>query len=236
MSNAGFLQVVSNSFAAFMDKGTSRSTDKLKPLHGAVAHDLSQRLGPDFSVYAQGFGNDKEAVIGGRYLDKRVDITVFRRRRALAGIGVKFVMQNYAQNSNNYFENMLGETANIRCNGYPYFQIFVVLDKLPYYNKDKAIVRYDRFTDHNVAKYVALSQDDPNRFLHTPNKTLICVVEMPDIPYDGFRTQHDYLDFFRRYDGQPVYSSHDYGKFGPTVIVNDYELFREKVFHAIMAQ
>ena len=61
----------------------------------------------------------------GRYINKNVDIVIYKRT-VIAGIGVKFVMQNYSQNSNNYFENMLGETANIRSKNIPYFQIFVI--------------------------------------------------------------------------------------------------------------
>jgi hypothetical protein len=115
--------------------GTSRSTAKLKPLHGAIAQDIANRLGNNYIVKSQGYGDDKEASIKGRYVDKMVDITIKDRstRHDVAGIAVKFVMQNYSQNSNNYFENMLGETANIRTANCPYFQIFIILDKLPYY-------------------------------------------------------------------------------------------------------
>lgn len=70
--------------------------------------------------------------------------------RAVAGLAVKFVMQNYSQNSNNYFENMLGETANIRCGNCPYFQIFIILDKLPYYQRSGELSRWETFTAHNA--------------------------------------------------------------------------------------
>ena len=136
LTNAEFLKVISNSFFRFLQKGTSRSTDKLKPLHGAIARDLHRRLGSDYEIISQGYGVDKEAQIQGKKKKKWVDITVTKRRKAVAGLAVKFVMQNYSQNSNNYFENMLGETANIRANKCPYFQIFIILDRLPYYKKD----------------------------------------------------------------------------------------------------
>lgn len=55
-----------------------------------------------------------------------------KNRKVAAGIGVKFVMQNYFQNSNNYFENILGETAHIRSKRIPYFQIFIIPDILPH--------------------------------------------------------------------------------------------------------
>ena len=108
-----------------------------------------------YYIQSQGWGDDKEGDIQGRYVDKKVDITVCSAdtQTPLAGIAVKFVMQNYSQNSNNYFENMLGETANIRANNCPYFQIFIILDRLPYYKKDtKRITKWETFTEHNAAK------------------------------------------------------------------------------------
>ena len=96
---------MSNSFREFLESGTSRSTAKLKPLHGAIARDLAERLGSDYVVFSQGYKEGKEVKIKGRYIDKAVDITVKKGNIAVAGLSVKFVMQNYSQNSNNYFED-----------------------------------------------------------------------------------------------------------------------------------
>lgn len=233
-SNADFLKVVTESFDAFLAKGTSRSTDKLKPLHGAIAGDIAERLGEEYEVWSQGYHNDKEAEMNGRYMDKRVDITVKKDGKAIAGIAVKFVMQNYSQNSGNYFENMLGETANIRCNGLPYFQVFIILDKVPYYNKEKEISHWETFTDHNICKYVKLSQDNTDLFFHTPNKTLIFVVHLPE-PKGTVSTRDEYLNYYRNYAHDLDLSKHKYDKFGPTVILNDYEEFMDKVYHTIKA-
>lgn len=41
------------------------------------------------------------------------------REHIVAVINVKMVMSNYSQNKNNYFESMLGETANLRSAGGP---------------------------------------------------------------------------------------------------------------------
>ena len=128
LTNQTFLQVISESFNKFLSSGSSRSTAKLKPLHGAIANDIAFRLGNDYHVFSQGYGKGKETKIKGRYMDKMVDITIKKDNITIAGIAIKFVMQNYSQNSNNYFENMLGETANIRCNNHPYFQIFIILN------------------------------------------------------------------------------------------------------------
>lgn len=106
LTNQLFLGSILNSFKSFIQIGTSRSTAKLKPLHGAIAEDLAQRLGDAYIIKSQGYGDDSEAVIRGRYINKKVDITVVEKESAkpVAGVAVKFVMQNYSQNSNNYFE------------------------------------------------------------------------------------------------------------------------------------
>lgn len=93
-------------------------------MHSCIAEDLFNKLKKEnFRVCSLGFQAGQEKFMKGRYLDKKVDISIKNTQsdRDICGIGVKFVMSNYSQNSNNYFENMLGETANIRCNDLLYF-------------------------------------------------------------------------------------------------------------------
>ena len=233
LTNREFLKVISNSFSAFLDSGTSRSTKKLKPLHGAIARDLAEKLGRGFGVVSQGYGDDREGSIEGRYMPKNVDITVTKNGKAIAGVAVKFIMQNYSQNSNNYFENMLGETANIRCNRHPYFQIFIILDRLPYYTKEKDISRWESFTRHNADKYITLSDDNVDVYFHTPNKTLMYVIHIPD--NDSIRNLTQYRDYYISLDSGVELSSSPLGDHGDSIIVNDYEEFIEKVYHTILS-
>ena len=234
MNNQEFLNVISDSFNEFLLSGTSRSTAKLKPLHGAIARDIATRLGRSYSVISQGYGIDKETKIRGRYINKMVDITVQNSKgKPVAGIAVKFVMQNYSQNSNNYFENMLGETANIRSNNVPYFQVFIILDKLPYYKKDKTIQKWETFTDHNISKYVELSKDNIDVFFHTPNKTLIYVIHIPD--NERLKTSEEYMSYYMRTSPDVELSTHKYNEFDSSVILNDYETFMDKVYHTILS-
>ncbi len=235
LTNQGFLQVVSNSFCRFLLKGTSRSTDKLKPLHGAIAKDLHLRMGKEYDVVSKGYLYNKEMQVRGRYVDKWVDITVLKGGKAVAGIGVKFVMQNYSQNSNNYFEGMLGETANIRANNCPYFQIFIILDTLPYYRKDteKSIMKWESFTEHNAAKYIALSKDNTDVFFHTPNKTLVYVVHIPD--NKSLKNQGEYMDYYRNLNFGMEESQFRFAETESAVIINDYEKFIDKVYHTVLA-
>lgn len=231
-NNEAFLASITESFHQFLEKGTSISTDKLKPLHGFIAADIASRLGNEYTVFAQGYAEGKEELILGRYLNKMVDITIKKGDKVVAGIAVKFVMQNYSQNSNNYFENMLGETANIRSANTPYFQVFIVFDKMPYYNKDKVIKRWESFTEHNSEKYIALSKDDISEFKHTPNKTLLCIAHLPE-PDHELHDKKAYIEYYRTKQPTITFANGIDLHMDNAVIVNDYSLFSEKAYHTI---
>lgn len=232
MDNREFLKVIGDSFKKFLETG-SRSNEKLKILHGAIAKDLKKRLGKEYSIQSLGFGDGKETKIGGHYIEKAVDITILKDGEPKAGIGVKFVMQNYSQNSNNYFENMLGETANIRCASIPYFQIFIIPDKLPYYKNDGTFQKWEEFTVHNSEKYLTLSRDNIQTSIHTPTKTLLFVIHLPDVK-GNVRDRKDYVNYYSNCDDMCVSESQEqYGHFSSAVIYNDYDVFASKVSHYI---
>lgn len=260
LDNQQFLNVIYNSFAEFIASGgSSRSTKKLKPLHGSIAkaiHDLLLSNDPNnsYNLFAQGFVYDKEETIQGILYNKKVDIKIIKNNIVVAGIAVKFVMQNYYQNSVNYFENMLGETANIRCNNCPYFQIFIVLDKMPYYDTDKNIKKWETFTEDHIKRYLSLNNYDHMHCLLIPNKTLIYIVKLlPIIDKEQVKTQTEYLKYYKEQENfdliavpphpdipvsphpdipvylHPVFYKHN------NVIVNDFELFLNEVANTIIA-
>ena len=182
--NFDFLTVLQKSFDKYLET-SARSNEKLKILHQKIARDLSGKLGEDYTVDSLDFGSGREQTIPGRYLEKKVDVCVSKNGKPQAGVAVKFVMSNYAQNSNNYFENMLGETANIRSSGTPYFQIFIIPEKLPYFDNAGTVKKIEEITPHNIDKYVALSNDNADLFFHTPNKTLFVLLKPSVLPEEG---------------------------------------------------
>lgn len=235
MDNQEFLKVISSSFKIFLNTG-SRSNEKLKILHGAIAKDLLKRLGSGYSISSLGINDGREANIEGRYIDKKVDITVLHGNQVVAGIGVKFVMQNYSQNSNNYFENMLGETANIRCSDIPYFQIFIIPERLPYYKNNGDFQKWEVFTQHNSYKYLKLSEDNIELSVHTPSKTLLFVIKLPAMMYEP-EDKNAYNDYYRQMGTIPItLSNKNYGNFSRAVVFNDYEDFAVKVVHYILSR
>lgn len=235
MNNNDFLACIKTSFIRFLETG-SRSNEKLVILHGFIAQDLAQRLGCQYQVKSLGIGSGQEGKIEGRYIDKNVDITVYNQQNEpIVGIGVKFVMQNYVQNSNNYFENMLGETANIQSKHIPYFQIFIVPEILPYYESSRQIKRWETFTLHHAQKYIKLSNDNTEIMLHSPAKTLFYLLNIP-LPDLYGKTQEEYKKYYLNNDFN-ITPSHtlDQTLFGKNIILNDYETFIAKVVHRTLS-
>ena len=233
MNNSQFLATLKNSFIKYLETG-SRSNKKLGILHGAIAEDLQERLNDsNYSVYSLGYGIEKEHKINGRYVDKTVDITIEENNIPVAGIAIKYVMSNYSQNSNNYFENMLGETANIRCAKIPYFQIFIIPDKIPYFDKYGDISKWETINARNLNKYIKLSNDNIDTYLHTPNKTLVFIVHIQDkITNAKISNRQNYVDYYSNYDFDMTISALNF-EFGNTIVYNDYDKFIQKVVYTI---
>lgn len=232
MTNQEFLNCVLLSFRKFLETH-SRSNQKLLILHGLIAKDISEKLGEKYQVKSLGFEESKESKIEGRYLNKNVDITILKDDKPVAGIGVKFVMQNYSQNSVNYFENMLGETANIRSKNIPYFQIFIIPDKLPYYESGGKFKHWETFSLHNAKKYLVLSNDNIEQFFHTPTKTLLFVISLPNINTE-IKNKNEYVENYKKMKSLTIKTSDiDYGTFNNSLIFNDYETYIEKIIHYI---
>lgn len=230
--NLDFLRVLGSSFETYL-RTSARSNEKLKILHGFISKTIQNLLGYQYKIHSLGFGDDKEAEAPGRYMDKKVDITIAKNEKIVAGIAVKFVMSNYSQNSNNYFENMLGETANLRSNKIPYYQVFIIPDKVPYYDKDGNINRWEEITQHNLDKYINLSNDNIDAFMHTPNKTFVGVVHIPDAPWN-VKNFSLYKQFYLANRPQFSYSPKQIN-FGQTIIYNDFSDYIKKVAHSILS-
>lgn len=230
--NEEFVQKLQEAFYEYLGSN-ERSNKKLKPIHSFIANTLLSCLkNSSYSVCSLEVNKSGgEKTVPGYYMDKTVDVAVCQQDKVIAALGFKFVMSNYKQNSNNYFENMLGETANIRCAGVPYFQVLVLLQKFPYYDKFGNIKRWEPVNEHNLSKYMQLSKDDIERFLHSPVKTLLYVLSLPE--NDSLKTKEDYVRF---YQNTSFGLNNDFDhKFGPGVIVNDFDTFIRKTAHYIQS-
>ncbi len=241
LTNKKFLASILDSFKNFIESGTTCSTSIFKPLHGVIAADLATLLGDAYEIKSLGITEDKEAQIKGRYIGKNVDITIIHKatNKVTAGIGVKFVMQNDPPSTISYFEEMLGETANIRSSGTPYFQIHIIPDTRPLFKGSGEIGRWEAFSEHDMTKYCTLAKDNVDFILHTPNKTLLYVVQIHP-KANSVQTKTEYFNYYKDLIPKLTIKSADcsYPDFelGGTVIINDYQAFINKVYHTIMAQ
>lgn len=232
MNNEQFNAVLSRSYKKYLET-SSRSNKKLEILHGEIAFDLQKRLGDEYTIKSLGFKEGKESRIEGRYVEKAVDIAIFKDFKSLGGIAVKYVMSNYSQNSNNYFENMLGETANLRTNGKAYFQLIIIPKHIPYFKKDGTIGRIEEINSHYIQKYLKLSEDNIDNFMHTPTKTLLCLIETPAIDINKITSIAQYKEHLLNLSEININLCNDQYHFNNSVIYNDYNQFIEKIVNYI---
>jgi len=175
-----FLKALSQSFKNYLEFG-ARSTEKLKPIHLFLANTLQNIFGKDYETHYLG-ENSKELTVEGKYYPKDIDITVTHNEKPIFCLGFKFVTSNYKQNANNFFEAMMGETANIQRQNIPYAQIIVLRHETPYYKKglekqkDKKPLKIEIINQKDLAKYVNLVFDTQQA--HRPFAIGILLVEI----------------------------------------------------------
>lgn len=135
---------------------------------------------------------------------------------------------------------MLGETANIRSNSIPYFQILIIFEKFPYYNNSGEFKLYEKIRENKLDKYLALSRDDPSIFYHTPDKTLIVLIKLKEkAPNHVFTNTVDYNEYYRSVINDSdlmIYSDKIKDSFDDSVILNNYEDFIVRTYHIIMGK
>jgi hypothetical protein len=174
-----FLKAIEASFKAYKEKG-ARSTAKLKPIHKFVADTLSEIWGNSFQICYLS-DETQEKTVEGKYYPKDIDITVLDNEKPVFCLGIKFVTSNYKQNANNYFENMMGETANIQAlGGLPYAQLIILRHKTPYYQKNETEVpsKIEIINDKDISKYLKLNFDAPQA--HRPNSIGIFLINIDE--------------------------------------------------------
>ena len=162
-----FLKALEQSFKMYKMYG-ARSTAKLKPIHKFIAETLAKIFGKGFDLHFMGEGH-KEMTVTGKYYPKDIDITISKNKKPVFCLGIKFVTSNYKQNANNYFENMMGETANIQAIQIPYAQLIILRHETPYYKKNETELssKIEIVNDKDIAKYLKLMYDQPQA--HRPN-------------------------------------------------------------------
>jgi hypothetical protein len=173
-----FLKAITDTFNSYFNYGP-RSSKKLIPIHTWIAKTLITKLGDEYElVYYD--GNVSEIQIDGKYYPKKVDIGIIYKKRPIAAISFKFVTSNYKQNSNNYFENLLGETANLRRNNIGFGHFLVLRAFTPYFLREsyefqRNPKKIEKINNHDLEKYVKLFKD--GNYPHIPDVLGICIID-----------------------------------------------------------
>lgn len=175
-------EALKNSHLDLLEFGP-RSNKKLIYPHKWIKETIRKNLKGNYELHSlDPVSNSREETVKGLFYDKNVDITIKKHEEVLGAVSFKFVASNYSQNSNNYFENLLGECYNIQANKIPFCHIFVVRKKIPYYDKEKNVKRYESLTEHNLDKYLKLI-DIKNDAV--PSKIAISIVDIQGDDYRG---------------------------------------------------
>lgn len=189
----------------------SRSNQKIKVLHGWVQDELRNTLDSEFQILGLSLKSKAEEPVEGMYYSKNVDVVIKRRGLEIGVVSLKFVNSNYKQNANNYFEQQMGETANLRRNDIVFGHIMCLTEPIPYYRRDGSLAKTESISDADVQKYLALSQD--HLYPHAPDVQALCVValdlqnprvrglcerkDLPDLSDESFRALEARLDIER---------------------------------------
>lgn len=175
-----FIKAINASFSAYDKKGGARSNKKLIPIHKFLSETILGKLKNGYSIKSLGIGDGKEATIDGKYYPKDLDVAIFKNNKIVATVSFKFVTSNYQQNANNYFENLMGETANIRRQNIGFAHFLVLRGHTPYYSKNKGNLRgkekkIEIISEKHLQKYIKLFNDMD--FPHKPDLIGICILD-----------------------------------------------------------
>lgn len=164
-----FQKGVIASYSSYFTDG-ARSKKKLVPLHGGIAEaykhfiDLMADSPDDFEIVAEGYnGVTKEYNANSLTGSKNVDVAILYKGKFVLSNSVKFVTSNYGQNANNYIENAIGETVNLRLgegneklvSAYT----FIIAWKRPYLKKDGTVGRIENLSAKSIEMYRTLSNN-----------------------------------------------------------------------------
>lgn len=190
-----FLKAINASFAAYNKNGGARSNKKLIPIHKFLSETILIKLKNGYSIKSLGIGDGKEATIDGKYYPKDLDVAVFKNKKIIATISFKFVTSNYKQNANNYFENLMGETANLRRTNIGFAYLLVLRGHTPYFLKNRGNLRgketnKEIINEKDLQKYIKLFKDMD--FPHKPDLMGICLLDFDKKNKPAFVALNDF--------------------------------------------
>jgi hypothetical protein len=141
-----FLKIISQSFIIYEQTGSnSRSSDKVKYLQNSLMDMMKHAL--DKLSLGEIYKLKTEQCIKSinDTGNKRCDIIIYCGTEPIAVFPVKFIMSNYSQNKNNYFESLTGELCHLKWAN-PTLKICpinIISSIVPYKNKGGIIKKFE---------------------------------------------------------------------------------------------
>jgi hypothetical protein len=142
-----FLNTIKKSSDVYFCNG-SRSSKRVDILHNYIQFELEKVLGDNFIVkteYKVSSSNSSG--------NKKCDIVVLSKEycKVIAIFPLKFIMGNYKQNKNNYYENITGELSHLKWSNkdVKICPINIILSNIPYKNNKNKVIKTEKITYEN---------------------------------------------------------------------------------------
>lgn len=155
----------------------TRSSKLLMPMHSAIADQVESHGFTTRSL------RNKEYKFEGPYGTKDLDVAIFKDNKLVGAIMFKGIRSEYNKNSNNYFENMRGESQLLLDGGIPVYQIILIPTKVKH-KDSKGIITFESPSDASYNNYVHYINDG-----YKPEKLKLGVYYI-DVDYDKFTANY----------------------------------------------
>jgi hypothetical protein len=162
----------------------ARSSKKVDYFHNFIKEQLEQLFNkPIYHVVLE--HNVDAYNSAGR---KKCDIVILKNQIPYIVFPVKLIMSNYKQNKNNGWENLTGELVHIKWSSpdVHIIPINIYMNKTPYLNNEKKIVKYETITyqdidNYNILKSKGICYDLINYILNVEHQNIDKFDKLPNI-------------------------------------------------------
>jgi hypothetical protein len=152
-----FINSIHKTYMIYFNKG-SRNSAKVDYFHNSIKNVLLKDI--DTNIYSVKLEQRVKSINSSN--QKKCDIVLYKHNIPYIIFPVKLCMSNYKQNRNNYWEQLTGELvhlkwANPNINIIP---INILINKIPYLNKNGIIQRFETITYNDISIYNTLIDRD----------------------------------------------------------------------------
>ncbi len=137
MDNEKLLEIYLETISA---KTSTRGNYRQELIHGMVANDLSKKIDLNkYEIISKGYMKNQEFKINGSLFEKDTDITIIRKSDnvPVSAIPIKFIFSSYKKNWKNYFEQMVGETLNLKLSGIKVYNLIFLNENIPKFSSER---------------------------------------------------------------------------------------------------